>query len=161
MKEIWKDIPGYEGLYQASSFGKVRSLNYYGHKGKIQELKPGLVKKYLSVVLSKNGKNKKFLIHQLVAMTFLKHKPCGMELVVDHKNDNGSDNRLGNLQIITQRKNSSRTRSQKTGLPVGVSKFKNKFQSKIRINSKQKHLGYFNTLEEASQAYQQALKNLN
>ena len=40
MEEIWKDVPGFEGLYQASTEGNIRSLNYNGEKGRVQNLKP-------------------------------------------------------------------------------------------------------------------------
>ena len=67
-KEIWKDIEGFEGLYQVSSFGRVKSL--YGKKEHI--LKPGKRGAgYLFVVLCKDGKKKNILIHRLVASAFI------------------------------------------------------------------------------------------
>lgn len=66
MNEIWKDIIGYEGLYQVSNYGRVKSL--IGRYKNVSILKPGLSKSgYLLVVLCKNKIRKNFLVHQLVA----------------------------------------------------------------------------------------------
>ena len=153
--EIWKDIPGYEGLYQITLSGKVRSLNYR-RTGKIKELKFGLNTGYLCVILYKQGKRKLFRFHILVAMTFMGHIPDGHNSIVDHKNNNCQDNNLENLQIITHRKNSSK--DIKRNLPTGVSIVRNKYKARIQIKGKNKHLGCFSTPEEASQAYQNELK---
>lgn len=68
MNEIFKDVPGYEGLYQVSNLGRVKSLHY--QKEKI--LKPSEQKwGYLNVHLCKNGKRRTFKIHRLVAESFL------------------------------------------------------------------------------------------
>lgn len=156
--EEWKTIPGYEGLYEVSSDGRVRSLNYQ-RTGKIQELKLTLRKeKYFRVTLGKNGVNELFRVHQLVAIVFLGHVPNKFELVVDHINSNPKDNRVENLQILTNRKNSSK--GKKGNLPTGVSKINQKFRSVININGQSKRLGYFSTSEEASEAYQKELKNI-
>ena len=104
----WKDVPGYEGFYQASSCGKIRSLNYLAHSGSIKELTRCLRKAgYLVVCLGKNGKNKMYKVHQLVAMAFLQHVPDGMNLVIDHINGDKQDNRVENLRIVTQKKNTN------------------------------------------------------
>lgn len=110
--EVWKSIPNYEGLYEVSSLGKVKSLprkicNHKGcHISKEKILRPGINSRdYLSIVLFKNNSKKSLNVHQLVAMAFLNHTPCGHNLVVDHINKNKIDNRLENLQLITNRKN--------------------------------------------------------
>jgi hypothetical protein len=159
--ETWKAIPGYEGLYEMSTCGKVKSLNY--HKtGKTQELKQGKGRKgYLGVALVKDGKKKNFRVHQLMGITFLGHIPNGMKTVVDHiDNNNRTDNSLENLQIITNRENISKDK--KRDLPTGVYfyPFLKKYVAKININKKLKHLGCYLTPEEASSAYKQALQNL-
>ena len=72
--EEWRDIPGYEGIYQASSLGKIKSLNY-NNTNKPKELSLGEVtSEYHKVVLFKNKKRKTFNVHQLIAMTFLENK---------------------------------------------------------------------------------------
>jgi len=89
--EEWRDIEGYEGLYKISNIGRVRSLPRNTTKGKI--LKP--VKQpngYLQVLLYKNGKKKKFLIHRLVAKAFI---PNPLNLPeVNHKDENKENNRV-------------------------------------------------------------------
>jgi hypothetical protein len=165
--ENWKAIPGYEGRYEMTLEGKVRSLNYFGLAGRIQELKPGSHPQgYFYVVLSKDAKPRTFGIHRLIAMTFLENIPEGRNWIVDHKNNDQTDNRLENLQIITQRKNVSKQK--KRDLPTGVSynestkdPSKNRYYAKIRINEKVIWLGTFNTCEEASQAYQQKADELS
>lgn len=157
--EIWKAIPGYEGLYEMTADGRVRSLNYYGKKDKIHEMKQVLNSDYLVVGLYKEGKRKYFGIHVLLAMTFLGHIPDGHTLVVDHINNIQLDNRIENLQIITHRENTSK--DTKRNLPTGVYTNRNKFVSKIKIQGKQKCLGSFSTPEQASAAYQKALLTVN
>ena len=137
------------------------SLNYK-RSGNPKELKPRKnAKGYLKVLLP-GGKN--YFVHQLVAMAFLGHIPNGNTLEVDHKNEDKSDNRLENLRILTTRENSSIcSYARKNGLPVGVDFRKNrgKFRATIQINGKQTSLGSFTTSEEAGQAYQNKLKELN
>jgi hypothetical protein len=157
--ETWKAIPGWEN-YEINLDRKVRSLNYR-MTGKIQELKQILDNGYLQVNLSKKGKIKTFKIQVLMAMTFLGHVPEGHNFVVDHKNNNPLDNRLKNLQIITNRENC--TKDKKRDLPTGVGflpKRKKSYNSRININGKLVCLGYYKTPEEASEAYQNQLKNL-
>ena len=159
-EEIWKAVPGYE-TYMVSSYGNVKSLNYR-MSGKEKLLKPGISHGYYFVILYKNGKRKNFDIQMLVAMAFLGHVPCGNKLVVDHINSNPLDNRLQNLQIITHRKNCSKEKTLKSGLPVGVYYYKRtgKYMSRIGINGKLTYLGDYQTPEDASEAYQNALKNI-
>tara|TARA_R110000744_G_scaffold102377_7_gene196941 strand:+ start:392 stop:898 length:507 start_codon:yes stop_codon:yes gene_type:complete len=168
MKEIWKDIPDYEGSYQVSDLGNVRSLDrvipHNGHgtyKRKGSIFKPcNNVGGYLLVVLSKNRKQKTHKVHQLVAIAFLGHKPCGMTLVVDHLDDNKLNNRADNLQLVTNRENLSRIGG--SSKYVGVSFFKknNKWRADIHINGKRNYLGLFKKEIEASQAYKLALNSL-
>lgn len=170
MKEIWKDIPEYEGYYQVSNLGNVRSidriiehsrLGQVKRKGKI--LKPGLDGVgYYFVVLSKNGILKPVNIHKLVAITFLGHKPCGYKEVVDHINNDKSNNSSDNLQLISVRENTSKDRFCGASEYVGVSwnKTLNKWRSKIWLNGKYKHLGYFNDEYDAHLAYQRELSKI-
>lgn len=103
MEEIWKDIEGYEGLYQVSNLGRVKSLERvlkHGHlwKGKMLKLLEhgGGYKK---VNLSKDGKNKQFYVHRLVAQTFIPNSDNLTE--VNHKDENPSNNRVDNLEWCT------------------------------------------------------------
>lgn len=83
MIEIWRDIKDYEGLYQVSNFGRVRSLNYH-HTGKAEVMKPiKTTYGYFQVGLWKNGEKKRFYVHRLVAEAFLP-KSDGKDFV-NHK----------------------------------------------------------------------------
>lgn len=96
MKEIFKDIKGYEGLYQVSNLGRVKSLNYR-HTGKERILKlEKLNTGYLQVGLSKEGKLKKCKVHRLVASAFIEN-PNNFKQV-NHKNEDKTDNCLRNLE---------------------------------------------------------------
>jgi hypothetical protein len=169
-KEIWKDIPEYEGLYQVSNVGNVKSLprqwlcGFSGkreHNGKILK-SPINNSGYKNVNLFKNNKGKNYRVHQLVAMAFLNHKICGYDLVIDHINDNKLDNRVENLQIVTARFNVKKTQDKYLSKFKGVSKRpNNKWQSTITINKKQIYLGTFNCELIAHLAYQEALKKYN
>lgn len=103
--EVWKDIPGYEGLYEASDLGNVRSLNY-NHTGKTKVMQPSLTRKgYLTLCLSKNGKQKQRLVHTLVITAFRGPIPPGMQ--VNHLNEIKTDNRLSNLEVCTPKQNNN------------------------------------------------------
>ena len=127
--ENWKDIPGYEGMYEVSDLGKVKSLGRFSTKeGKNYKKIRGIIRKpifsgrgYLAVDIYKDGKQKTFMVHQLVAMAFLDHVPCGHEKVIDHINNIKTDNRVENLQIISNRENTSKDKTGGTSKYVGVS----------------------------------------
>lgn len=172
-KEIWKDIPGYEGYYQASNLGRVRSLdrtvtfsNGYDRFYKGGVMNGSVNKGYRQYSLNINGVNRTFQCSQLVAMAFLGHVPNGYDSVVDHINGITDDDRLENLRIVTQRENSSTCfRSDKKSLSskyVGVSFFKKqeKWAAQIYYKDKNVVLGYFKTELEASNAYQLALSKV-
>lgn len=155
--EIWKDVVDYEGSYQVSNLGRVKSLKY--NRKKI--LKLSLCGRgYLQVNLTKNSISKTTKVHKLVTIAFLNHIPCGMTLVVDHINDNKLDNRVENLQIVTQRENSHKTQGKYSSKYKGVYKSFNKWTSKIYIKGNLKHLGIFNCELSASLAYQNALATI-
>lgn len=102
--EEWRDIPGYEGRYQASSLGRIRSLPNSRYKT-VRLLAPGLKPPtgYLVVNLSVDGKAKTIMIQNLVLTTFVGPRPPG--LVACHRNNIPSDNALSNLRWDTQQSN--------------------------------------------------------
>ena len=105
--EIWKDIEGYEGLYQVSNLGKVKSLNYR-RSGKEKLLKPNIRKDgYLQVSLCKNKKVKKILIHRLVAMVFIPNDDPTNKTEVNHISEIKSDNSVWNLEWVTPKQNAN------------------------------------------------------
>lgn len=97
-KEIWKDIAGYEGLYQVSNFGRVKSLNY-NRTGQARILKAKTSSPYDQVSLWNKGKMKYATIHRLVAVAFLSQEDG--KNYVNHKNGDKRDNRAGNLEWCT------------------------------------------------------------
>tara|TARA_Y100001963_G_scaffold129195_1_gene184212 strand:- start:1523 stop:2080 length:558 start_codon:yes stop_codon:yes gene_type:complete len=108
MKEEWKEIKGYEGLYEVSSLGRVKSLarEVIGYGGstymtKERVLKPG-GKRYLQVVLSKSGTRSTYRVHTLVIEAFIGPKPTGDDYTVDHINRDKKDNRVENLRWATR-----------------------------------------------------------
>lgn len=162
MKEIFRDVLDYEGLYQVSNYGNVKSLNFR-RSGKEKELKPSKDGDgYLHVRLSKNGLAKTIKVHKLVAIAFLNHIPDGYKIVVDHINSNKLNNNLNNLQLISQRENTSKDKKNCSSKYTGVTWYKpsNKWQAKIHINRKLKHLGYFHNELDASNKYQETLKTI-
>lgn len=103
--EIWKDIKGFEGVYQVSNLGRVKSLERpYRRKEKI--LKPKLTRNgYYQVELWKNSIEKKCYIHRLVWLAF--NGPIPENMQVNHINEIKSDNRLLNLNLMTAKENSN------------------------------------------------------
>lgn len=169
MEEIWKDIPEYEGIYQVSNKGEVRSLDRivyqevngvkssYIKKGRI--LKKSLSKPcYYAVALCSNSTQKTFRIHQLVAMAFLNHVPDKYKKVVDHINRDTKDNSLSNLRVVSHRDNILNNIKNKKG--SYYSKEKGKYVSSIHIKGKPCYLGSFNSEKEASEAYLKAKMNV-
>lgn len=160
MEEIWKDVPGYEGLYRVSNLGKVMSLNYK-KTGRFKLLKPRHIKKgYTTVMLFLNKIPRQIQIHQLVAMAFLNHTPCGHTLVVNHIDHDVSNNSADNLEIVTHRYNLSHRKNKGSSKYTGVywNKVMKKYLSQICINGKLKHIGCFKNEDEAGRAYKDALE---
>ena len=138
--ECFKDILGYDGHYKISNYGRVKSLkNGIGRILKASEDTKG----YLKVLLYKNGNVKVWRIHQLVAITFLNHKQCGHERVIDHIDGNILNNHVSNLQIITNRENCKKRKDKATYSGVTYDVRNKKFKTGIRINNKRIHFGCY------------------
>lgn len=102
--EVWKNIKGYEGRYQISSYGNIRSLNYLGHKD-VRELAPVKDKNgYLRIGLYYNGKRKNFKMHRLVAQAFIENPYNKAQ--VNHKDGVKTNNCVENLEWATAHENS-------------------------------------------------------
>lgn len=166
--EKWKDIKGYEGYYQVSDLGNVKSLErtVKGRWGLMNKkeciLKNALSGDYYQTRLFKDGKCYNILTHQLVAIAFLNHIPCGHKIVVDHDDENKLNNRADNLVLMTSRENINKSKRNGTSRFKGVHlhKITGKYQSNIIINGKRKYLGLFTNELDASNAYQDKLKQI-
>jgi hypothetical protein len=169
--EIWKDIPGFEGYYEISNLGNVKSLSrtILGKNNVPTLLKEKILKfststnGYYQVVLNKNSDRKIFKVHSLVAICFLNHIPDGTHnVVIDHINEIKTDNRVENLRLIGHRENVARSIKNSTSTYVGVSWSKNakKWISQITIDGKTKYLGLFDNEEDANKKYLETLKDL-
>ena len=109
--EIWKDIKGFEGMYQISNLGRVRSLDrYVKNKTSNRNIKRGKILKswilhgYELVALSKNSKNHYKRVHRLLAEAFIPKEDEKYD-IVNHKDGNKSNNKIENLEWCTQKQN--------------------------------------------------------
>lgn len=169
-KEIWKDVLGYEGLYEISNMGNIRSLdrtivtkrkNIRIKKGKILAPQKTTVGYYI-VVLHKDLKQKSFAVHKLMAVNFLNHKPCGYKEVVNHKDFDKLNNKLSNLELVSQRENTNQKHLDSLSKFTGVSfsKERNCWVSHIYFGNKNIYLGSCSSEEEASELYENALLSI-
>jgi len=123
MKEIWKDIEGYEHIYQVSNIGNIRNKK----SGRI--LRPFInIHGYVRIPLSKDKKRKNYSVHQLVAKTFISN-PNNYD-IVNHINGNKTDNRVENLEWCTIEENNNKA-----------------FENELR-NTKKKEILQYNTNKE-------------
>jgi hypothetical protein len=166
MIEIWKSIPDYEGLYEVSNTGFIKTLSRKVQYGVAFRIQPERImttekirKGHLRVTLSKQGETKRILVHRIVYIVF--KGEIQDELVVNHKDRNKENNHIDNLELMTNRDNTHHFRNTiKRDLPLGVSKYRSKYKAVINVSKKSYHLGSFKTPEEASQVYQKALHKL-
>ena len=101
--EQWRDIDGYEGVYQVSDFGRVRSLKY----GKVRVLIPRKDNDgYLQVALCKDGKIKKCRVHRLVAQAFIENDD-ETKIYINHRDECKQNNIVSNLEYCTAQYNST------------------------------------------------------
>lgn len=160
--EVWKDIPGYEELYQISNKGQVKSLNYNKTK-QHKILKQFKINSgYYKIRLLRGGKT--FFVHRLVAEVFLIFDKENKNLDVDHINHDRGNNTVSNLQILSHRENVKKIINRKKVLPYGVYHSRSKlnpYRAMIGNKGKSINLGFFKTVEEASAAYQEALTKIN
>ena len=154
--EIWKDVIGYKGIYQVSSFGRIKSMKFKKEKILAAYLNSN---GYFTLALWLYGERKDKKVHRLVAEAFLGKS----SLSVNHKDGNKTNNNIENLEYVTSRDNSIHCYNSKKTCSkyVGVCWYKpsSKWRSSIELNGKAKYLGSFDTELEAYNAYLQALKD--
>ena len=168
MEEVWKDIKGYENLYKVSNLGRIKSLRrLVPLKNGFRRIKERILKQtannkgYCVVSLNKSGDCNTFMIHSLVSIHFLNHKPNGRSgLVIDHIDNNPQNNKLSNLQIISHRENCSKDKYGYTSRYIGVSRYKDRWRAAIGYDGKMNHIGYFKSEYYAHLAYQNELSKL-
>jgi len=169
--EIWKDIKDYEGLYQISNLGRVKSLAriVIHSNGKSVQYKEKILSNnscsgyYRVIGLTKDKISKLLYIHRLVYQSFVGELINGMQ--VDHRDNNKINNIPKNLQQISNRRNSSKDqfRHSRSSKYIGVCwhKTHGKWYSSIKINKKCLYLGLFDNEIDAAMAYQDKLKTIN
>lgn len=150
MREIWKDIPNYEGLYQVSNLGRVKSLPrtvIRTHNGtgdlllKSRILSPSTYPKgYKKVTLRKNNKSKYFFVHRLVAEVFIPNPNNYPH--VNHKDENPSNNDFRNLEWCTNDYNMSYGT---LGYRISKAKSKSVFQYDLKGN----FINFFDSTQKA------------
>ena len=173
MIEEWKEISGWDGRYEISNFGRVKSnsigIVFKNSRKRLGDIimKPVYRNGYATIKLSKNGVSERKSVHQLVAIEFLGHIPYFDGFVVDHINGLRGDNVLSNLQLKTKRENCTvcfrSDRNYLSSKYSGVTKFKGngKWNSKIFVDGVTRSLGYYHSELDASNAYQAALLHVN
>jgi hypothetical protein len=112
MKEIWRDIQGYEGYYQVSNYGRVKSLERYVCAGSGNRYRQEMLLKvsprgsgYVGTILHEHSIKTNFSVHRLVAQAFIsnpKNKPC-----INHKDGNKLNNNVSNLEWVTYKENTA------------------------------------------------------
>jgi hypothetical protein len=151
--EIWRDIPNYEGLYQASNLGRIRSLpreweqkhysginSHYNKESQIMKLCEYNKNGYLYISLTKNKKAKKHLVHRLIAETFLIRR--NNENYINHLDCDKKNNKLDNLEWCTQSHNIQYAYDNNTKIPPHMRKIK-------RFDLKNNYIDEFISLQEA------------
>lgn len=103
--EIWKDVIGYEGIYQVSNLGRIKRISKnhlcnikYQGEYYLKPLDNG--KGYLRMKLSNNGSSKRVMLHRIIAEAFINNPEN--KKVINHINGNKKDNRIENLEWCTQ-----------------------------------------------------------
>jgi hypothetical protein len=158
--EQWKDIPDYEGYYQISNLGRVKSLEKTLIVNDRKRIYKPLIKKphiskrgYWVVGFCKNKKESQKKIHRLLAIYFIDNPKKYPQ--VNHIDNNKLNNKISNLEWVSNRENACHRvkLSNYTSKYTGVSYFKrdNKWRSSIQVNGVSIRFGMFKTEEEAYQ----------
>ncbi len=163
IQEVWTPIIGYQGLYEVSNLGRIKSLQTGSGSGRRKSvdgiLSPTIKSNgYFSVMLYKDTISKSFYIHRLVGICFLGNSI----LQINHKDKDKLNNNLSNLEFVSNRYNTNHrfNNTNKSSSFRGVRKSGNSFMARILINGKRIYLGSFKNEKDASDAYENALNNV-
>lgn len=169
-KEEWRDIKGYEGYYQVSNHGRVKSVERFVY-GKLKRIHKERILKpiyrsngYMSIELCKDKKRKISLVHRLVAQAFIPNPENKRE--VNHKNGITLDAHVKNLEWVSGRENvvhsSLKLKQNKSSKYVGVSRTQKglPWRASIYYNGKAISLGNYKTEEDAHKAYLEKMKEI-
>lgn len=162
MEEIWKDIKGYEGFYQVSNLGRVRSVDRWVNgnhincdfqfvKGKLRKLRKNK-NGYWIVILRKNSSHKGFLVHRLVAEAFIPN-PNSLPYI-NHKDENPENSVVDNLEWCTALYN-----LEYSDVPKRIAKFK--FRRVIQFDKDMNEIRRWNSLKEAAKSINRAQQNIS
>lgn len=160
--EEWRDIKGFEGLYQISSHGRVRSLaRTIKRRNRIAQIQTRILRQYKNkfeywnVDLKNDKIINKCRIHRLVAKTFIPN-PLNLQFV-DHIDRNKHNNHISNLRWCSKSQNQQNVAKtlNKSSTYKGVyyNMSRNRYHTNIRINDKQSFIGSYDNEVEAAEAY--------
>jgi len=157
LDEKWVLMKGFEASHAISNYGRVISLprKITDSKGRKYTTKAKILARnitklgYNLVHLSVDNKNDAFSVHRLVARHFIGES----DLCVNHKDRNKLNNHVSNLEYVTYRGNTNHWREGGKELPIGVSKHNKRYRARICCNGKERHIGTYDTPEEAKEAY--------
>lgn len=162
--EEWKDISGYEGIYQVSNYGRVRTFRrksgFVGFELSDEPRPMSLISHgngYLYVSLRKGDKRKNYYVHRLVAQAFIGEIPNGY--VINHLDYNRSNNSVDNLEIVTQQEN-SKCKMHKPRKREGdyyICDRGNRYEVYVKL----KYLGSYKTIEKAKAARDEYIDRIN
>lgn len=167
--EVWKSIKGYEGIYEVSNMGRIRTYRkkdgWVGYKATDTPRLMSVISHgngYLYVTLSKDSKTENRYVHRLVAEAFIGAIPQGH--VINHLDYDKTNNCADNLEIVTQKENVGHSRSKmckprkrNANAYICFRKRINKYEVTVR----RKYLGHFETLEEARSVRDAYIKEIN
>lgn len=171
MKEIWKDIEEYNGMYQVSNLGRVRGVDrYVPNTTKSSRLVTGRLLRdanngrgYRYVTISFNHKRSNHYVHRLVATAFIPNPDNKGQ--VNHKDFNKANNAESNLEWVSHRENKiHRVKNRDSSFFCGVKRADCKSErwcSRINIDGKEVHIGTFGSKEEAAIARAEYIINNN
>ena len=167
--EEWKDIKGYEGIYQVSNTGRVRSFlkkdGLVGYRLSDTPKERALIEHgngYIYVTLSKDGRNANHYVHRLVAEAFIGDIPKGC--VINHIDYNKSNNCSDNLEITTQKGNVihsvEKMRKPRKGGENRYIRYRSQY-GYYEVTVNRKYLGCYKSIEEARKVRDQYIDEIN